>query len=154
MSTRQHLTALDIATAILEVTGDALMSGDFESFCSVFHVPQMMATLAGPVRMETREDMERAFNAMHSYFRNAGVNELRRESIDAKYISEDRIESTHVAETFCGDERITGPYVVFSVIERLDGVWKVSRSEYLLDATTGQAKAIAQADVSRRAQSS
>ena len=56
------------------------------------------------------------------------------------------IESTHVAETRNATGILNGPYPVFSVIQKIDGVWKVTRSEYVLDPESGQARALATAD--------
>lgn len=152
MPINEKLTATDIAEALLEITGDALVSGDFEAFVAVFHVPQYMATLAGPIYMETHEDMSRAFAEMHGYFRDNGITRLNREVTKANYVSDLKISFTHVSTTMRGSRQIKGPYPVFSVIEWIDGTWKVTGSEYVLEPDSEQAKALAHADVSARGQ--
>ena len=146
------IAAKDISEAILEITGEALISGDFEAFASVFHVPQYMATLAGPIYMETREDMRRAFDEMHGFFKTSGITELNREVTEARYVSETRIESTHVSNPAGDRGFVKGPYPVFSIIEKIDGTWKVAGSEYVLEADCGQAIALSKADASARQQ--
>ena len=146
MSTGAHLAAIDIASAILEITGTALMNGDFDAFAAVFHTPQMMATMTGPVHMETVEDMRRAFDEMHRHFKETGVTDMIREVVAADYTSDTRIESTHVSEVLRNGKRQAQPYPVFSVIEKIDGTWKVTASEYALEDSNGQARAIQQAD--------
>lgn len=152
MVEQAQITASDIAKAILEITGDALMSGDFDAFAAVFHAPQVMATMAGQIHMETVEDMRRAFDEMHHYFKAMGVTELVRACVAAEYKSTTRIESTHVSELLKNGKRINDPYPVFSVISKVDGTWKVTGSEYALEASNGQAMAISRADVSHRPQ--
>ncbi len=142
--------AQDISEAILEITGDALLSQDFDAFFAVFHVPQYMATMAGPIFMETRADMERAFAEMSRYFKEAGITKLDREITESRYVNENKIESTHVATTYRGNEVVKGPYPVFSVIEWIDGTWKVTGSEYVLEPDCDQAIALARADASAR----
>jgi hypothetical protein len=150
MGQETGIAAVDIASAILEITGEALMSGDFDAFLGVFHVPQHMATMAGPIFMETEADMRRAFDQMHAHFSNTGVTDLVREVVAAQYISPTRISSTHVSEMIRNGQRLNDPYPVFSIIEKIDATWKVTGSEYALEANNGQALAIARADVTQR----
>lgn len=150
MSDQIKLAAKDVSDALLEITGEALMSGNFEAFLSVFHVPQYMATLSGPIYMETEDDMRRAFDSMHAFFTSSGVTELAREVTESRFVAPDRIESTHIASTLRNGEIVTGPYPVFSTIEKIDGTWKVTGSEYALEADSGQAAALAKADVAAR----
>ncbi len=152
MDLQPQITALKIAEAILEITGDALMTGDFDAFAAVFHVPQFMATMAGPVHMETVDDMRRCFDEMHQHFKGIGVTELVRACVAAEYKSPTRIESTHVTELLQNGKRLNEPYPVFSVLEKIDGDWKVTGGEYALEPSNGQALAISRADVSHRPQ--
>jgi hypothetical protein len=153
MSAEMQIAAVDIAEAILNVTGDALMSGDFDAFAAVFHVPQTMATMAGPIHMETLDDMRRAFDDMHAHFKAVGVTEMVRSIVAAEYKSPTRIESTHVSDILHNGKRIGDPYPVYSILERIDGDWKVAGGEYALEATNGQALALSRADASHRPQS-
>ncbi|MEJ8561309.1 hypothetical protein QTO30_08800 [Yoonia sp. GPGPB17] len=150
MGQEAQIAASDIAQALLEVTGNALMTGDFEAFKSAFHVPQKMATLAGPIHMETVEDMERAFREMCQHFKVIGLTEMIRTCVAAEYKSPALVESTHVAELLRNGKRLNEPYPVFSTLQKIDGVWKVTGSEYALDPMNGQALALKKADASHR----
>jgi ketosteroid isomerase-like protein len=153
MPTRARIAASDIAEAILEVTGDALMSGDFDALAAVYHVPQVIVTMAGPINMETPDDLRRAFDGTHQYFKGLGITEVIRACVAAEYTSPTRIESTHVTELVKNGERLNDPYPVFSVLEKKGGNWKVTRGEYALEATNGHALALGLADASHRKQS-
>ncbi len=148
-----EFAASDIAEALLEITGDALLSGNFDAFAAVFHVPQVMATMAGPIHMETMDDMRRAFDEMHQHFKAIGVTEMVRTCVAADYKSSTRIESTHVSDLLHNGKRLSEPYPVFSVLEKVDGDWKVTGGEYALEPSNGQALALSRADVSHRPQS-
>lgn len=150
MGDTMNITAADISTAILDVTGEALMTGNFDAFLSVFHVPQHMETLGGPIFMETEEDMRRAFDQMHNHLRAVKITDLVRKVVASEYGSGTRIESTHTSEALQNGKRMSDPYPVFSVIEKIDGTWKVTRSEYALAPTSGQALALAHADAKQR----
>ena len=145
-----QIAAIDVASTLLEITGDALISGSFDDFRAVFHVPQYMATMAGPIYMETEEDMRRAFDEMCKHLKGIGVTDLVREVVACEYTSATRIESTHTAELLRNGQRLSDPYPVFSVIEKVDGTWKVTGSEYALEPTNGQAMALAKADHKER----
>jgi hypothetical protein len=153
MNQQMQIAASDIAEAILEVTGDALLSGDFEAFAAVFHVPQTMATMAGSIHMETIDDMRRAFDDMQAHFKAVGVTKMVRTCVAAEYKSPTRIETTHVSELLQDNRRLTEPYPVYSILEKVDGDWKVTRGEYALEPTNGQALALSRADASNRPQS-
>ncbi|WP_108816217.1 hypothetical protein [Loktanella sp. Alg231-35] len=153
MADQATIAASDIAEAILEVTGDALMSGNFDAFSAVFHAPQTMVTMAGPVYMENLEDMRRAFDEMHQYLKGMGVTEMIRACVASEYTSPTRIESTHVTELLQNGKRLNEPYPVFSILEKVNGGWKVTRGEYALEESNGQALAISRADASHRIKS-
>ena len=153
MSQEMQIAASDIAEAILEITGDALLSGDFKAFAAVFHVPQVMTTMAGSINMETIEDMRRAFDDMHLYFKTAGVTDMVRTCVAAEYKSPTLIETTHVSDILHSGKRLREPYPVFSILEKTNGDWKVTGGEYALESTNGQALALSRADASCRPQS-
>ena len=145
-----QIAASDVAEALLEITGDALMSNDFDAFASVFHVPQIMATMAGPIHMESLADMERVFRKMCEHFEAINVTKMIRTCTAAAYKSPSRIDSTHVTQLWQNGKRLTDPYPVFSTLEKVDGDWKVTRSEYAVEPLSGQALAIKQADALHR----
>lgn len=111
-----------------------------------------MVTMGGPIYMETLEDMRRAFDEMHHYLKGIGTTEMMRACVASKYTSPTRIESTHVTELLQHGKRLNEPYPVFSVIEKIDGGWKVTHGEYALEETNGQALALSRADASYRKQ--
>ncbi|MEL6641202.1 MAG: hypothetical protein AAFP98_07795 [Pseudomonadota bacterium] len=150
MATDMEIAASDVSQALLDITGAALMSGDFDAFASAFHVPQHMATMAGPVFMETTEDMRRAIDEMHNHIKGIGATDLVRKCVVAEYKTPSRIEATHTSEILKDGKRLSGTYPGFSVLEKIDGNWKVTASEYALEANDGKALAIAAADVKHR----
>ncbi len=153
MAAQARIAASDIAEAILEVTGEALMSGDFDALAAVYHVPQIMLTMAGPIHMETPEDLRRAFDGTLQHFKGLGVTELVRACVAAEYTSPTRIESTHVTELVKNGERLNEPFPVFSVLEKIGDGWSVTRAEYALEETNAWALALGRADASHRKKS-
>ncbi|PJI84957.1 hypothetical protein BC777_2951 [Yoonia maricola] len=150
MANDMQIAASDVSQALLDITGDALMKGDFDAFASVFHTPQHMATMAGPIYMETAEDMRRAFDEMHKHLQGIGATHMVRRCVVAEYKTPTRVEATHTSEVLKDGKRLSGPYPGFSVLEKIDDKWKVTASEYALEPNDGQAMAIAAADTKHR----
>ena len=150
MAHDMQIAASDVSQALLDVTGNALLAGDFDAFASVFHTPQHMTTMAGPIYMETTEDMQRAFDEMHKYLTSIGATDLVRKCIAAAYETPTHIDATHTSEVLRNGKRLSEPSTGFSILQKIDGNWKVTGSQYAHEANDGQAMAIACADIKHR----
>ena len=150
MSETQRHSAQTIAEDLLEITGRAIMTRDFDSFRSSFHLPQNIQTMGQSIYVETAEDLRRAFDQMCNHLEAIGVTDLVRFVAAAAYQSPDRITSTHVADLLRDGKRLQDPYPAFSVLERFDDAWKITSCEYALEPMSGQALAIARGDATHR----
>lgn len=135
-------TAREVSEYLLKVTGDALMQRDFESFAAVFGLPQTMTTTGAEIRLVTRNDLRSSFEQMCQHFRSLGVTELRRTCEAAEFHGPDRVEATHTSYVIADGKNVVPPYPVFSVLERLDGWWKITSSDYALIDELPQAQAL------------
>ncbi|SFS15590.1 hypothetical protein [Yoonia litorea] len=129
--------------AVLEVTGEALLSGDFEMFASVFQVPQTIVTLDQRISVATLDDLRRVFEGVHAHYVETGVVELDRKVVEAAYLSPTKVVSTHTTVTRSPTHGETVRQPVFSTIEKIGTTWKVTSGEYALDKNDGRAKAMA-----------
>ncbi len=135
-------TAKDISEHLLKVTADALMQQDFDSFAAVFGLPQTMTTEQREIRLVTRDDLKTTFDQMCAYFQSLGVTELRRVCEAAEFHGPDRVEATHISYVIGDGKDLTPPYPVYSVLERLQGRWKITSSDYALSDDKPQAQAL------------
>ncbi|MEM9787188.1 MAG: hypothetical protein AAF801_11850 [Pseudomonadota bacterium] len=135
-------TAREISEYLLKVTADALMQQDFDSFAAVFGLPQTMTTAHREIRLLTRDDLRTAFDQMCHHFQSIGVTELRRTCEAAEFHGPDRVEATHTSYVIRHGKELTPPYPVYSVLERIDGHWKVTRTDYALSDDLPQARAL------------
>ncbi|MDX8348206.1 hypothetical protein SLH49_09420 [Cognatiyoonia sp. IB215446] len=135
-------TAKEISEHLLNVTANALMQHDFESFASAFGLPQTMTTAESEIRLLTRDDLRTAFEQMCECFQSMGVTELRRVCEAAAFCGPDRVEATHTSYVLAHGNDVVPPYPVFSVLERLQGQWKITSSDYALAADQPQAQAL------------
>ena len=131
-----HGLAEDIAEEILYRTGRAMKDGDFDAFFECFEIPQIMETLDGAKLVTTRDGMRDTFFHVYRYYQDNGVVDLVRTVVNARFLDEETIGSTHVSRLLkANGEPFRNPYPVYSVVKRIGGQWKVvSNSSAILDA--------------------
>lgn len=149
-----RISAADVLDAIVEIVSDAMLSGDFASFASVFHAPQQMLTMAGPINMDTIEDMRRGFTHMHAMFRDNGITALRTEIGDCRFVSDSRITSRQMTEGVTKEGKSLPAFAIFLTIDHIDRCWKVTQSELLVAPDSETARALAKADRTARSSNS
>ena len=118
MANDTEIAAEDIAEALLAITGDALMAGDFDAFASAFHLRQTMATIGGPIHVEVKDDLRRGFEEVVRYYKAIGVTDMVRSVAAADYKSTGVIESTHICDLLHNGKRLKETYPVFSVLKK------------------------------------
>lgn len=59
-----------------------------------------------------------------------------------KFEGPDCIHEMHITNLMSGDRRISDPYPVYMVLDRKDGAWRVSKSDYAVNAGSGFEKAM------------
>ncbi|MEP1765462.1 MAG: hypothetical protein ABJJ53_02225 [Sulfitobacter sp.] len=121
---------------ILEITGKALLAADFDTFASRFHVPHFISTIKDKTVLENNDDLLRVFKKVTQDYAIKGVTNLVRICEVAEYRTTTRIEATHTAHMMAGNDRIGPATPCFSVLEYIDGLWKVSSSQYAVDTKT------------------
>lgn len=122
----------DVSEALLEKTGAALMSGDFETFQACFILPQEMETFEGLQRIETTAQLRKIYDAVRRYHARLAVTYMARNCLEAEYRDDDTVEATHETRLLSGQRLIQRPFPVFSVLKRVDGVWHVASTKYAI----------------------
>lgn len=135
-------TAREVSEYLLKVTGDALHRQDFDSFAAAFRLPQQITTDGSEFVLKTREDLKTCFAQTCAHFKSLGVTELRRVCEAAEFHGPDRVEATHISHVIAHGEPVVPPYPVFSVLERTDGQWQITASDYALKDDLPQAQAL------------
>lgn len=141
MAGQETRTAQEITDNILDVTGRALLSGEFAAFEPFFALPYRCSTLGSQIIFETSADLKRAFGNMHDKFKLMRVTDLVRVTVAAEFTGRDRIQATHVSHPMAGDVRAAAPYPVYAIMQRVGGDWKVAYNDYALDC--GQIQGVA-----------
>ncbi len=130
MTEGQDNEAKAIPARLLDITGDALMSGDFERFAPCFSLPNAVSTVEGCVVMETREEMRAVFEDVHAYYASKGVTRLDRTVEFAVFDGPDMIRYSHISRLWNGETLVQPVYTSNSVIERRGDDWQVIDSKY------------------------
>ena len=133
--------AIEIASQILEGTGQALLSGNFHDLLKFFTVPTTILTSAETIILSSEADLETTMQGVIEEYRNGGVTAVDREVVEAAFKSPDEILSVHVSQMLCGDTPLGEAVPVLSNLVRTAEGWKITRSEY----------AVGGADIRRRA---
>jgi hypothetical protein len=137
-----RMLAKDVSQMMLEVTGKAILAGDFGAFAPHFHLPHFIATSEHKATLETLADLRHVFDKVrHDYLRKRITNLVRICEV-AEYRTDSRIEATHITHMMAGDQRVTDPFPAFSVLEFIDGRWQVSSSQYAVDNNTSVGHAL------------
>lgn len=132
----EHMSAREISEMLLEETRAALMADHFEAFAECIHLPHFIASSDDKRVLETLQDLRDIFKKVIQDYVSKRITELVRFCDVAEYRSPTRIEATHTTHLMSGNQRIGDPFPVFSVLEFIDGRWKISSSQYAVEKTT------------------
>ena len=126
------IEAVEIAEELLRRTGDALISGDFQSFGKCFLLPHRFDTLDGQRVAETTRDLTRIFDDVRAHFLSSGVTQLVRTCVSCQFSGPDKIYSMHESRLFRRMHLLQQPYPVLSLLRCVDGEWKIAWSSYAI----------------------
>ncbi|WP_184563279.1 hypothetical protein [Sulfitobacter undariae] len=129
-------TAKEISEEILEITGKALLSNDFDSFEPCFRIPHFISSSEDKATINTREEMRAMFGKLVEYYTLNRVTELVRIIEVSEYRTPTRIEATHITHVMSGNQRLGDSFPCYSILEFIDGHWQVINSQYAVDANT------------------
>lgn len=136
MEAREFRSAKEISEMLLEETRIALLADDFDAFAVCVQLPHFIASSDNKKLLETREDLHDIFKKVVQDYDSKQITDLIRFCEVAEYRHEKRIEATHITHLMSGNNRIGAPFPVFSVLEFIDGRWKISSSQYAVEKTT------------------
>lgn len=140
--TPNFTTAKDVSENLLDRTGKALMSGDFDLFASCFVLPHVIETFQGRRTVETVDDLKKVFDGVTAYFRQKNVTELARHCVEAEFRDDDTIVATHMSRVVSGARLVQKPYPVLSVLRKIGENWIISDSMYAIEDQPAHAKAL------------
>jgi len=137
MPQQMHPDAQAISHDLLERTGIALKTRDFELFEDCFLLPHTITTFDTTYTLQTQDELRRAFFGNCDFFQKLHVTNIVRHCEMAQFEDENTVKAMHVTHLMSGQIRVKDPYPSFSVIVRMPDGWRVASSDYAVDATNG-----------------
>ena len=122
-----------ISEELLERTGKALLSRDFDAFHLNFTMPTLVETFEGRRIIDTVEKLRDAFDGACDHYGAHRATDLVRNVLAAEFQDDVTIRSTHECRVLAGDVLSQAPFAVYSQIVVQDGRWKVAESIYVVD---------------------
>lgn len=126
-------TAHEVSEHLLERSGTAMLSGDFDTFASCFELPQEMDTFHGRNLVETRDELRTIYDSVRQLYRSHGVTDMARHCVEAVFVNADTVRATHQARLLSGTELVLGPFWAMSVLRRDGDVWRVASCQYAIN---------------------
>lgn len=130
---REASRARGIAEELLTHTGRAMETGDFELFETCFMLPHEIQTFQGSNILTTRSDLARVFRQVRGYYAKLGVTRLARACVDAEFLDEFTLQSTHVSHLLNGTTLVRESYPTLSVISHVGDRWRCAKSIYAVN---------------------
>ena len=126
----------DVARAIsqdlLDRSGQAYLTGDFDAFADCFAFPHRITTFDGTTIVPDRDALHDIFVAVRDHFAANRLTDIVRPCIDASFADADTVKATHESRYLSGYRLIQRPAVCLSTIRWLDGVWRVADGQYAI----------------------
>lgn len=136
-------TAREVAARLLAVTGDALMTGDFELFREQFLLPQSIATIGGTRTLRTEEDMRRTFGQIQEHYAKIGLDRLDRWIQVALFDGPDEIRSGHITHMLSKSGKLLNrPILTMSRLQRVGDRWMIAGTQYTISAESPHGQAL------------
>jgi len=125
-------SAKAIAEQLLDVTGAALLSGNFQAFRPHFILPNTIETFETSWVLETEEDLRDHFEQVVAHLRKMNVTTLARRVLASEFRGNVRISSPPETRLMVGHFQISDPYPALSVLIRQGQVWRVAEAKYAM----------------------
>lgn len=138
----KHL-ADTIAEKLLQLTGAALLSRDFQTFKSYFKLPLRLETVEGHRFVRTDAEFAEVFEAVLAHLDDTEVSDFVRTVVHADFVNEDTISSVHLCSEIHGSGELRrSAYPVHSTIVRNGSDWKIVSCLYVILDNTGHNRAL------------
>lgn len=124
--------ALRIAEPITNMATLGLLTGDFAHYRSVFELPIQVETVSGCQVYETEQELRELFMSIRNYLQVINTTDLVRKFVAAEFLDNETLQTVHESYALQGSTRVVDPIPVMSVFRRIDGVWKVKKTSFVI----------------------
>ena len=127
-------SAEEVAVDLLYKTGRALEAANYEAFKKCFAIPCVVETAQSLKVIESYSGLQATFDSVVSYYAEQRVVSLARDVIEAKFLANDTIGSTHVTRLLrLNGDTFRNPFPTYSILRRTPkGEWKINSCTYAI----------------------
>ena len=130
----QSLEARRIHEELLERTGHALLTEEFESYLECFSIPLNIITLSGRKSVTSPDDLKVIFDGVSARISRFNVTHFSRNCLSAVFVGDQTIHAAHQTRMVSGSVLVGPAIPAFSVIKKIGSSWKVSDQEYAVQS--------------------
>lgn len=127
-------TARQICEDFLDITRNALLGRDRAAFVACFDVPHYIETYDGCRILRSSGDLEDLFDGIVAHLKMSGITDMQRTCLTAEYSDPDTIVTVHESQFYRGQQPHAAPLSCLSHCIRVNGIWRISRSQYSMQA--------------------
>lgn len=129
--------ATDVIALLLDLTGDAMRTGDFDAYAQRFALPQTMRSPQGVQNLTQVSDLRQVFDGVRASMAERGATELVRTVITARFTCATEVSSSHISCWVVDGRRVASPYTCHGVAQLRGGRWLITDSSYLTTTLPG-----------------
>lgn len=122
------MLASEIMQDFLTRMADAVVSERFETYSAGVHLPFSILTSAASLSVATLDDLEDGFDTFAEVVRIRGVTRIVQTVMYAEFEGPDRIVGIYRTRLMDGSRVVLPEYYSKMWIQRIDGVWKATRT--------------------------
>ncbi|MGR3513979.1 MAG: hypothetical protein ACU0GG_14570 [Paracoccaceae bacterium] len=116
---------------MIQATGAAMASGDFNAFMRHFALPFVLETFEGKHLFRTRREFKAHFDGVRRFRVENAIVDSKRENVSAEFHDDQTIALIHVSHLYQeGGVLFDRPYPTYSVIRKVNGRWLTQYSQY------------------------
>ncbi|MEM6618231.1 MAG: hypothetical protein AAF631_02900 [Pseudomonadota bacterium] len=142
MTNNDDVEARDIASRLLDQTGRALVTGDFELFAPCFHLPQVLSSQLGERTLLRHEEVQEVFERVRWHYRGLQITKMQRRCMASMFVDHHTILSVHRTRLLRGADLVQKPFKALSTITQVGGVWRIKSCDYAIKDSLRHNRAI------------
>lgn len=123
------VTALAIVQSILDQQSAAVMSGAFDTYCTMLKLPIWRSFIDSSTLIETEDQLRTDFEIFRQSLLSLGVNEYFRLATKAEFLGEDYIEGHYVVHALRNATPMLASYNCRMVLQQCKGSWRMIELE-------------------------
>jgi len=130
--TDRDAKALRIAETITDKATLGLLTREFHHYRSVFDLPIEVETVSGCQIYKTDQELRELFLTICNYLQVINTTDLVRKFVAAEFLDDETLQTVHESYALQGSTRVVEPIPVMSLFKRVDGVWKVKKTSFVI----------------------